>query len=218
MVLLVSSGGGSSRSCCYRSSGSSSSGGSSGGSGSSSGSGGSGSGGGSLDGGGGSSSSCGSSISSYGGSSSGCVYSGRSGGCGSRNCSGEESSRGSSDDHPIFHVCIRYYGKLLKYVKITLVEAGNAVLAVFDEALQNEAMRKLTGIHHVYTYFLSYTQSFISVITESLGKRCTWDDRWLWYCCRRNLPNCGIHWISHWISLVQELADTLASAANTYRH
>eukprot|EP01036_Dinobryon_divergens_P028500 gene28500-37453_t len=38
----------------------------------------------------------------------------------------------------------RYYGKLLKYVKITLVEAGNAVLAVFDEALQKEAMRKLT--------------------------------------------------------------------------
>ena len=97
---------------------------------------------------------------------------------------------------------IRYYGKLLKYVKITLVEAGNAVLAVFDEALQNEAMRKLTGIHHTYTYSLSYTQSFISVIMESLGKRCTWDDRWLWYCCRRNLPNRGIHWIS----LVQELA------------
>ena len=39
----------------------------------------------------------------------------------------------------------RYYGKLLKYVKITLVEAGNAVLAVFDETLQKEAMRKLTG-------------------------------------------------------------------------
>ena len=101
---------------------------------------------------------------------------------------------------------IRYYGKLLKYVKITLVEAGNAVLAVFDEALQNEAMRKLTGKHHTYTYSLPYTESFISVITESLGKRCTWDDRWLWYCCRRNPPNRGIHWISHWISLVQELA------------
>lgn len=39
----------------------------------------------------------------------------------------------------------RYYGKLLKYVKITLVEAGDAVLAVFDKQLQEEAMRRLTG-------------------------------------------------------------------------
>ena len=186
---------------------------------------------GSSGGGGSGSSISGSSGSSCGGSSSGggksdCGNSGGRSGCSSsccccsysssRKCSGKESScSGSSYDHPFFHVDIRYYGKLLKYVKITLVEAGNAVLAVFDEALQNEAMRKLTGIHHTYTYSISYTQSFIS---ESLGKRCTWDDRWLWYCCRRNPPNRGIHRISHWISLVQELADTLASAANTYRH
>lgn len=39
----------------------------------------------------------------------------------------------------------RYFGHLLKYVRITLVEAGNAVLAVFDQRLQEEAMKKLTG-------------------------------------------------------------------------
>ena len=38
----------------------------------------------------------------------------------------------------------RYYANILKYAKITLVEAGNAVLAVFDEQLQNEAYKKLT--------------------------------------------------------------------------
>lgn len=32
----------------------------------------------------------------------------------------------------------------MKYVKITLVEAGNAVLAVFDETLQKEALKELT--------------------------------------------------------------------------
>ena len=39
----------------------------------------------------------------------------------------------------------KYYGNLLQYTKITLVEAGDAVLAVFDKALQEEAYRKLTG-------------------------------------------------------------------------
>ena len=38
----------------------------------------------------------------------------------------------------------RYYPRLLKYVRITLVEAGNAVLAVFDETLQKEALTRLT--------------------------------------------------------------------------
>ena len=38
----------------------------------------------------------------------------------------------------------RYYGSLLKYVSITLVEAGKSVLAVFDEALQQEALKGLT--------------------------------------------------------------------------
>ena len=38
----------------------------------------------------------------------------------------------------------RYYANILKYAKITLVEAGNAVLAVFDEVLQKEAYKKLT--------------------------------------------------------------------------
>jgi hypothetical protein len=38
----------------------------------------------------------------------------------------------------------RYYPRLLKYVSITLVEAGNAVLAVFDETLQKEALVRLT--------------------------------------------------------------------------
>jgi NADH dehydrogenase FAD-containing subunit len=33
---------------------------------------------------------------------------------------------------------------LLKYVKITLVEAGKSVLAVFDETLQREALKRLT--------------------------------------------------------------------------
>jgi NADH dehydrogenase FAD-containing subunit len=38
----------------------------------------------------------------------------------------------------------KYYGRLLRYVKITLVEAGDAVLAVFDQALQLEALKLLT--------------------------------------------------------------------------
>lgn len=38
----------------------------------------------------------------------------------------------------------RYYPKLLKYVSLKLVEAGNAVLAVFDKALQDEALTQLT--------------------------------------------------------------------------
>jgi len=38
----------------------------------------------------------------------------------------------------------KYYPKLLKYVRISLVEAGNAVLAVFDETLQAEALVRLT--------------------------------------------------------------------------
>jgi len=56
----------------------------------------------------------------------------------------------------------RYYGKLLKYVKITLVEAGDAVLAVFDEALQREAMQRLTGddstiIGIIFLYYHMHT-------------------------------------------------------------
>lgn len=39
----------------------------------------------------------------------------------------------------------RYYSRLLKYAKITLVEAGPAVLPIFDEALQKEALNKLTN-------------------------------------------------------------------------
>ena len=38
----------------------------------------------------------------------------------------------------------KYYKHLLKYVTLTLVEAGPSVLAVFDKALQEEAMRSLT--------------------------------------------------------------------------
>jgi NADH dehydrogenase FAD-containing subunit len=38
----------------------------------------------------------------------------------------------------------RYYGGLLKYVRLTLVEAGSSVLAVFDESLQQEAIKKLS--------------------------------------------------------------------------
>ena len=38
----------------------------------------------------------------------------------------------------------RYYKDLLKYVTLSLVEAGPSVLAVFDEALQKEAIRSLT--------------------------------------------------------------------------
>ena len=38
----------------------------------------------------------------------------------------------------------RYYPSLLKDVKITLVEAGKSVLAVFDETLQREALKRLT--------------------------------------------------------------------------
>ncbi len=38
----------------------------------------------------------------------------------------------------------KYYQKLLKYVSLTLVEAGPSVLAVFDKALQQEALRSLT--------------------------------------------------------------------------
>ena len=39
---------------------------------------------------------------------------------------------------------LRYYRPLLKYVSLSLVEAGPSVLAVFDEALQKEAMLSLT--------------------------------------------------------------------------
>lgn len=39
----------------------------------------------------------------------------------------------------------KYYGKLLKHVSITLVEAGGAVLAVFDEQLQKEAYKSLVS-------------------------------------------------------------------------
>ena len=38
----------------------------------------------------------------------------------------------------------RYYGGLLKYVRLTLVEAGPSVLAVFDESLQQEAIKRLS--------------------------------------------------------------------------
>ena len=39
----------------------------------------------------------------------------------------------------------KYYGRLLKYISITLVEAGGAVLAVFDEQLQKEAYKSLVS-------------------------------------------------------------------------
>jgi NADH dehydrogenase FAD-containing subunit len=39
----------------------------------------------------------------------------------------------------------KYYSRLLKFVSIRLVEAGDAVLAVFDKTLQEEALRKLVG-------------------------------------------------------------------------
>ena len=38
----------------------------------------------------------------------------------------------------------KYYRHLMKFVSLSLVEAGPSVLAVFDEALQREAMRSLT--------------------------------------------------------------------------
>lgn len=38
----------------------------------------------------------------------------------------------------------KYYSDLLKYVRIYLVEAGNAILPVFDEALRTEALKMLT--------------------------------------------------------------------------
>eukprot|EP01039_Chlorochromonas_danica_P005982 gene5982-6587_t len=38
----------------------------------------------------------------------------------------------------------KYYGHLLKYVRITLVEAGETILPVFDKSLQEEALKKLT--------------------------------------------------------------------------
>jgi hypothetical protein len=39
----------------------------------------------------------------------------------------------------------KYYPHLLKYVKITLIEAGHSVLPIFDETLQQEALKRLTG-------------------------------------------------------------------------
>lgn len=39
----------------------------------------------------------------------------------------------------------RYFKQLLQYVSITLVEAGEAVLPVFDKTLQQEALLQLTG-------------------------------------------------------------------------
>lgn len=47
----------------------------------------------------------------------------------------------------------RYFPQLLKYVEIVLVEAGNAVLAVFDNELQKEGLNKLTSTF-IYVYFL----------------------------------------------------------------
>lgn len=38
----------------------------------------------------------------------------------------------------------KYYSKLLKYVQITLVEAGSQILPIFDEALRQEALKQLT--------------------------------------------------------------------------
>ena len=39
----------------------------------------------------------------------------------------------------------KYYGSLLKYVSITLIEAGNAILMVFEQALQKERLRQITS-------------------------------------------------------------------------
>jgi NADH dehydrogenase FAD-containing subunit len=39
----------------------------------------------------------------------------------------------------------KYYGQLLKYVSITLVEAGKAILMVFAKDLQNEGLKQLTA-------------------------------------------------------------------------
>lgn len=39
----------------------------------------------------------------------------------------------------------RFYPHLLKFVRIKLVEASDKVLMVFDEALQKEALKTLTG-------------------------------------------------------------------------
>ena len=39
----------------------------------------------------------------------------------------------------------RYFPSLIKYVQIVLVEAGNCVLAVFDQELQKEALNRLTS-------------------------------------------------------------------------
>jgi NADH dehydrogenase FAD-containing subunit len=49
----------------------------------------------------------------------------------------------------------RYYSRLLQYVKILLVEAGDAVLAVFDENLQQAAMKQLTCEAHIIKIFLT---------------------------------------------------------------
>eukprot|EP01035_Chromulina_nebulosa_P022407 gene22407-29014_t len=38
----------------------------------------------------------------------------------------------------------KYYSKLLKYVKISLVEAGNYILPIFDQVLREEALKSLT--------------------------------------------------------------------------
>jgi NADH dehydrogenase FAD-containing subunit len=44
----------------------------------------------------------------------------------------------------------RYFPQLLKYVEIVLVEAGNAVLAVFDNELQKEGLNRLTSTFSSY--------------------------------------------------------------------
>lgn len=53
----------------------------------------------------------------------------------------------------------RYYGSLLKFVQIVLVEAGKAVLPIFDEKLQGEAFVSLTGWLLNLFHFLMLTYS-----------------------------------------------------------
>jgi hypothetical protein len=70
----------------------------------------------------------------------------------------------------------KYFPKILKYAKITLVEAGNAVLAVFDEILQKDALQRLTGIRYSFLYTFMYaklsTESFLFHILANFTK-CT---------------------------------------------
>jgi len=61
----------------------------------------------------------------------------------------------------------RYYPSLLRYAKISLVEAGGAVLQALDEALQKEALQKLRGKNSMKYNFILKMKDFTITLTTN---------------------------------------------------